>query len=95
VVSWQRDVMDRYRTIRFPFDELESPVFAMQAHWSLAQLVGYLRTWSATQAFIIAHGSDPTEAITADLSDAWGKATRGRIVRWPLSMRVGCVVPAV
>ncbi len=88
-------VEGRYRTIRFPFDELESPVFAMQAHWSLAQLLGYLRTWSATQAFITTHGSDPTEAITADLLGAWGKATRGRIVRWPLSIRVGRVAPAV
>ena len=88
-------VEGRYRTIRFPFDELEPPAFVMQAHWSLEQLLGYLRTWSATQAFITAHGSDPTEAITADLSGAWGKATGGRIVRWPLSIRVGCVVPAV
>ena len=88
-------VEDRYRTIRFPFNELEPPAFVMQAHWSLAQLVRYLRTWSATQAFITARGSDPTEAITAVLSRAWGKATGGRIVRWPLSIRVGCVVPAV
>jgi SAM-dependent methyltransferase len=88
-------VEDGYRTIPFPFEELESPVFAMQAHWSLAQLLGYLRTWSATQAFITAHGFDPTEAISADLSGAWGTATRGRIVRWPLNIRVGRVVPAV
>jgi ubiquinone/menaquinone biosynthesis C-methylase UbiE len=37
-------VEDGFRTIPFPFDEFESPVFAMQAHWSLEQLVGYLRT---------------------------------------------------
>ena len=46
-------------------------MLAMQAHWSLAQLVGYLRTWSATQAFIAVNGADPIEPIISDLSATW------------------------
>ena len=38
-----------YSAIPFPFIELGAPSFEMQARWTLAQLLGYVRTWSATQ----------------------------------------------
>jgi hypothetical protein len=63
---WPRErqmIEDRYQNIPFPFNEIPSPAFAMTAHWSLGQLFGYLRTWSATQAFIVAHRADPVDSI--------------------------------
>jgi SAM-dependent methyltransferase len=86
-------IEDRYQTILFPFDELPSPVLAMEAHWSLAQLVGYLRTWSATQAFIAANGADPIESIISDLSAAWRNPNWQRLVSWPLTIRAGRLIP--
>jgi SAM-dependent methyltransferase len=82
-------IEDRYQTIPFPFDEIDAPGFVMTAHWSLAQLLGYLRTWSATQAFITTNGVDPTELILSDLSAVWGLSNREMRVRWPLTLRVG------
>ncbi len=87
----ERKVIEsRYQTIPFPFAELQPPQFTMKAHWSLAHLVGYLRTWSATRAFLIATRIDPVEGIISDLSTAWGKPDRKWLINWPLSIRAGC-----
>jgi len=63
----------------------------METHWSLAQLVGYLRTWSATRAFIAATRTDPIKEIISDLSTAWEKQNPERLISWPLSIRAGRV----
>lgn len=77
-----------YRTIDFPFAESIPPDFRMQAEWSLDDVLGYLRTWSATKAFITAHGFDPVNDLVDQLHAAWG-SKKMRIVNWPLSVRVG------
>lgn len=77
-----------YRTIEFPFEEIATPQFAMEAEWSCGQLLGYLRTWSATQKFIEVHNNDPVVPLAASLEEAWGK-NGARLVTWPLSLRVG------
>lgn len=78
-----------YRTLPFPFIELEAPVFAMQARWTLSELLGYIRTWSATQRFLDAVGHDPVAGLEAELADHWGEPGAARSIRWPLSLRVG------
>lgn len=78
-----------YRTIPFPFAEVAPPAFAMQAEWRLADLTGYLGTWSATERYRALEGEDPLERIVADLTAAWGDPETPRTVRWPLNLRVG------
>jgi SAM-dependent methyltransferase len=77
-----------YGTIAFPFDELSPPDFQMQAEWSLDDVLGYLRTWSATKGFIAAHEFDPVVDLSAELRSVWGNSEM-RIITWPLSVRVG------
>src|SRR6185295_9769430 len=46
----ERDLVEtNFENIRFPFPELPSREFEMRQQWNLAQLTGYLRTWSATK----------------------------------------------
>jgi SAM-dependent methyltransferase len=78
-----------YRSVPFPFEELEAPAFEMAHEWQLSELLAYLRTWSATAAFVTARGFDPVVALRAELGPAWGPAGRRRRVRWPLSVRIG------
>jgi SAM-dependent methyltransferase len=85
----RRHVESGYRTLPFPFPELESPVLAMQEIWSLAQLLGYVGTWSATQRFREELGHDPVDRLGQDLAQYWGDPSATRRVRWPLSLRVG------
>lgn len=86
----ERDIVEAgYRTIEFPFQEIAAPNFAMETQWNLGQLLGYLRTWSATQKFIAARGYDPVDSLGDELRPFWSEADERRVVRWPLSMRVG------
>jgi ubiquinone/menaquinone biosynthesis C-methylase UbiE len=77
-----------YRTLPFPFHELTAPEFAIEMRWTLADLIGYLHSWSGAQAYQDAHGTNPLEFIQRDLSAAWDDADQ-REVRWPLFVRAG------
>jgi SAM-dependent methyltransferase len=86
----QRAIVERgYRTLEFPFEEVESPPFRMEKRWSLGELTGYLRTWSPIRLYVEARGEDPIESVREDLSRAWGQPGRLRRVRWNLDLRVG------
>lgn len=78
-----------YRTLPFPFMEIEAPSFPMLARWNVEQLLGYLRSWSATQRYIKAHGEDPVGIVEPDLRAAWGDPARARDVQWTFHLRVG------
>jgi len=78
-----------YRTLPFPFQELATPNFRMEAKWTLAQLLGYFSTWSATNAFINATGRNPLEPLAHDLTQVWGDTKTPRTITWPLSLRAG------
>jgi SAM-dependent methyltransferase len=79
---------EHYRTLPFPFHELAAPEFAIEMRWTLADLIGYLHSWSGAQTYWDAHEIDPFETIRADLATAWNNADQ-REVRWPLSVRAG------
>jgi len=77
-----------YSTIEFPFPEVRSPSFRMEAHWTLNQLLGYFSTWSATNRYIKANRRDPIEPLATALAEVWGDQTSSRLVVWPLSLRI-------
>lgn len=78
-----------YRTLPFPFAELQPPVFAMEATWTYGQTVGYLATWSAVVRCRDSEGHDPIQRVAERLAAAWGEGAH--TVRWPLVMRIGRV----
>ncbi len=69
----ERKLVEQFADLPFPFHEIDAPKFEMTAQWNLDHLLGYLRTWSSTQRFIAAKGSDPLEQIIDELRSAWGK----------------------
>jgi SAM-dependent methyltransferase len=86
----QRQLVERgYADIPFPFEPLPTPRFDMHAQWQLAQLTGYLRTWSAVQRYLQEKGEDAVAVVEAELQAAWGEATLRRRVQWPLALRLG------
>src|SRR5207249_9493669 len=52
----RRHVEDGYRSLAFPFQEIVTPHFEMQASWTLVDLIGYVETWSAVWALEQAEG---------------------------------------
>ena len=85
----ERVLVEKFEELPFPFSEIQAPSFEMIGQWNLEHLVGYLRSWSATQRFIAANKRDPLEAIADDLRAAWGDPGQMRKVVWPLILRVG------
>ena len=86
----RKTVGNGYLNLAFPFAEITVPHFEIEVRWDLAQLSGYLGTWSATQRFMAAnHGRDPVELIRDELEQAWGRANEERRAVWPLTVRVG------
>lgn len=77
-----------YRTLPFPFAELEPPSFEMEEDWPLARLLGYFQSWSATSRYIAARGVNPVATLGEQLAKGWGDPDTPRRLSWPLAMRV-------
>ena len=85
----RRLVDSGYADIFFPFDPLPSPGFSIEYDWDLAQLLGYISTWSAVRQAREAGPDDILHGFAADMTVMWGDAARRRRVRWPIAMRLG------
>jgi SAM-dependent methyltransferase len=84
-------IEDNYRSIALPFREVSPPTFDMHARWNLMDLLGYFRTWSATQRFIAARGFDPLPELADELLALWESPGEAKSVKWPLYLRAGVV----
>jgi SAM-dependent methyltransferase len=85
----RRHIETGYRNIPFPFEPIPSPPFCMRADWSLPELAGYLRSWSATSRYTASTGVDPVAAFEISLAPFWKDPSRTRQFEWPLSLLVG------
>jgi SAM-dependent methyltransferase len=77
-----------YRDIGFPYPTLPGPAFEMTVTWSRAQLLGYLRTWSAVGQYLRREGVDPVLELEPALEAVWPDQVE-RTVRWPLTVLAG------
>lgn len=83
----ERTLIDNhYRTIPFPFQEIESPALSFSFQWSLQQLEGYLNTWSAVRNYIAANHANPVETLIAQLQPTWRETLP---VTFPMFQRIG------
>ena len=80
-------VEEGYQGIELPMSSIAPPEFAMQIDWMAAEMLGYLRTWSASRRYLMDKGSDPLSLIEGRLLDAWGAGSRQ--VSWPLNLKIG------
>lgn len=77
---------DELTSMEFPFEEIKVPAFRMQFRWTLAELEGYLNTWSATQRRIREIGDNPVNELMKRIGPA-----KGFVVEFPLFLRLGKV----
>jgi SAM-dependent methyltransferase len=78
-----------YRDIANPFSQIAPPACAIEANWTVEQLLGYLRTWSAVQRYEQQQGHDPVRHLEPALRQAWADTKRPRFVHWPLHFLAG------
>jgi hypothetical protein len=96
VGSWwpprRRHIDTGYADLEFPFALLPAPPpLVMTADWTLAELLGYVGTWSAVDRCRAATGADPVTRLARDLSPLWSDAGERRRLAWPLHVRAGQV----
>ena len=81
----ERMIVDRaYVDIDFPAPLIDLPAFSMAAEWSVDDMLGYLRTWSASKRFEAQHGHDPVALVETDLRDTWGSGRQDAV--WPMTV---------
>ncbi|MGF1458305.1 MAG: class I SAM-dependent methyltransferase [Leptolyngbyaceae cyanobacterium] len=83
----RRLVETGYRTLPFPFTEVDAPTYMMTVSWTLAELMGYLFTWSATQRYMQHHGDNPLMALAEQMAASW--PSDRLLITWPVSVRAG------
>ena len=89
--SERAHVDNGYRDLAFPFEPIPAPSFDMSRRWTLAQLLGYIGTWSAVQRYRKANGDGALDEFAARLGARWGDPATARQVSWPLLVRAGRV----
>lgn len=78
-----------YAGLPFPFREEPLAAPAMTEDWTLAQMLGYIGTWSAVVRCREQTGEDVVAGLHERLAPLWGEEDRRRRVRWALTVRVG------
>jgi hypothetical protein len=78
---------DHYSSIEFPFERVQPPKFDFSFDWTLAELKGYLSTWSAVQKYIKERNDDPVQGIIYRLKLLW-KQEKLRVT-FPLFVLLG------
>lgn len=81
-------VDEQYKTIPFPFKEIQLPPFKIKYQWKFDQLIGYINTWSAVQHYIRNNNENPTRSIARELEKNWGEKDRVEVT-FNLLTRVG------
>lgn len=88
---WDKErkyIDENYRTIPFPFEEIETPMFMNKQQWSFEHLIGYLNTWSAVKHYIRKNKNNPIDELEIELKKLW-KDGEIKEVKFPILLRIG------
>ncbi|WLR51348.1 class I SAM-dependent methyltransferase [Bacillus tianshenii] len=80
---------EEYKTLPFPFAEIQTLDFEIKIKWTAQQFLAYLFTWSATQMYMKEEGKNPLQFIKDEIERLWGDEARE--IRWPIFIRAGYV----
>jgi len=83
----RRHIDAHYRSLPFPFEEIDSPDFLFSVQWNIEQLHGYLSTWSAVHKFKTANKYDPVPPLIEQLRPLW--EGHEKTITFPLFLRLG------
>lgn len=84
----RRLIENEYSSFRFPFELIETPEFFIETNWTLDHLLGYLKSWSATQAYIKEKRENPLATLEEKLAMCWPK-DRTLPVKFPIFLKLG------
>ena len=82
-------VDELFAGVEFPFPLLPAPEIKLKKQWTLTQLAGYIRSWSATDRYIERHGADPVTELEEKMAEGWGDPAKKREIWWPFRIFAG------
>ncbi|GAC1605178.1 MAG: class I SAM-dependent methyltransferase [Hymenobacter sp.] len=86
----RQHITEEYARIPFPFAAVQRARFAERRQWTVADMLGYLGTWSAAANYARQHGGADLIALVADeLTRLWGPGRRE--ITFPVFVRAGRV----
>ncbi|WP_035560034.1 class I SAM-dependent methyltransferase [Hymenobacter sp. IS2118] len=86
----RRHIETEYADLPFPFANVRQARFAVVKNWTAADMLNYLRTWSATANYARQHaGADMVALVAEALTQLWGP--QARPVTFPVFARAGRV----
>jgi ubiquinone/menaquinone biosynthesis C-methylase UbiE len=85
----RKHVDAHYSTVPFPYTPLPGKDFKISVEWNLAQLTGYLNTWSSVQHFIKQNNYNPVEKLAPALENLWQTGTKN--FYFPLFLKPGTI----
>jgi SAM-dependent methyltransferase len=89
---WDKErklVDEQYKSVEFPFEEIEVPSFGFSFEWSCDEFLGYVSTWSSVAKYVRQNDADPVKLIENDLRKLWG--AQKRKVSFPLFALMGYI----
>jgi SAM-dependent methyltransferase len=90
---WDKErklVDEEYKTITFPFSEIDTPNFSLAFEWTITELQGYLNTWSSVQKYLKENEINPVEKLIEQIRPVWGSEKIE--IKFPLFLRLGKMV---
>lgn len=91
---WDKErkfIDDHYHSLPFPYTETAAPSFQINCEWNLAQLIGYLNTWSALGHYKKINGANPLTDIFPALQKTWGGDEIIRQVCFPVITKIAAI----
>ncbi|WP_199200235.1 hypothetical protein [Adhaeribacter arboris] len=83
---------EAYKTIPFDFPEIKvKEQFAIRQDFTLAQLGGYLNTWSSIQKYQEVNKSNPVKILLASLEPYWPGNIQ-KTATFPIFIRLGRII---
>lgn len=79
---------EHYKSVPFPFADVERKEFSMDVEWGIKHFEGYLNTWSGVQKFIAANGFNPVNALIEDIKPLW-PVNKTLTVKFPVYLQLG------
>lgn len=84
----RRLVENQYSSIAFPFKLIDTPEFFIETAWTAPHLLGYVESWSATQAYIKAQNKSPIPELSQRISRLWPEG-KTLPVSFPVFLKIG------
>lgn len=88
----RRLIETNYESAVLPFTPVACGEFVMSATWTLEHLLGYLKTWSALQKYMVQNGDARILSVFEQLAVAWGNEA-AHVVRWQIRPRLWRIEP--